>query len=152
MAQGNGMGRVVQVIGPVVDVEFDSDAIPEIYNALEIKVPARRGRQDIRVVAEVQQHIGRSQVRAVAMSSTDGLQRGMPARNTGAAITVPVGAPALGRILNVLGEPVDEAGDIPTDAGCAGRSTAMRRSSRSSSRRPRSSRPASRSSTSSRRT
>jgi F-type H+/Na+-transporting ATPase subunit beta len=116
MAQGNGMGRVVQVIGPVVDVEFDSDAIPEIYNALEIKVPGEEGRQDIRVVAEVQQHIGRSQVRAVAMSSTDGLQRGMPARNTGAAITVPVGAPALGRILNVLGEPVDEAGDIPTDA------------------------------------
>jgi F-type H+/Na+-transporting ATPase subunit beta len=113
MAQGNGMGRVVQVIGPVIDVEFDGSAIPEIYNALEISVPAEEGRPAVRVVAEVQQHIGRSQVRAVAMSSTDGLQRGMPARNTGAAITVPVGEAALGRILNVLGEPVDEAGDIP---------------------------------------
>jgi F-type H+/Na+-transporting ATPase subunit beta len=112
MAQGNGMGRVVQVIGPVLDVEFDNDAIPEIYNALEISVPGEEGRGDIRVVAEVQQHIGRSQVRAVAMSSTDGLQRGMPARNTGQAIAVPVGEAALGRILNVLGEPVDEAGAI----------------------------------------
>jgi F-type H+/Na+-transporting ATPase subunit beta len=112
MAQGNGMGRVVQVIGPVVDVEFDGDTIPEIYNALEIRVPGEEGRAEIRVVAEVQQHIGRSQVRAVAMSSTDGLQRGMPARNTGQAIAVPVGEAALGRILNVLGEPVDEAGAI----------------------------------------
>jgi F-type H+/Na+-transporting ATPase subunit beta len=115
MAQANGMGRVVQVIGPVIDVEFGNDAIPEIYNALEIKQAGVDGSPDIRVVAEVQQHIGRSQVRAVAMSSTDGLQRGMQVRNTGSAITVPVGAAALGRIMNVLGEPVDEAGEIPAD-------------------------------------
>jgi F-type H+/Na+-transporting ATPase subunit beta len=114
MAQaGNRMGRVVQVIGPVLDVEFEDDELPEIYNALEIRVKGESGGPDIRLTAEVQQHIGRSQVRAVAMSSTDGLTRGMPVRDTGRAIAVPVGNAALGRILNVLGEPVDEQGDIP---------------------------------------
>jgi F-type H+/Na+-transporting ATPase subunit beta len=114
MAQaGDGMGRVVQVIGPVLDVEFEDGALPDIYNALEIRVAGEGGAPDIRLTAEVQQHIGRSQVRAVAMSSTDGLVRGMPVRNTGMAITVPVGEAALGRILNVLGEPVDEQGEIP---------------------------------------
>jgi F-type H+/Na+-transporting ATPase subunit beta len=114
MAQAtvNATGRVVQVIGPVIDVAFDNNAIPEIYNALEINVKGEDGSPDIRLTAEVQQHIGRSQVRAVAMSATDGLQRGMEVRDTGKAITVPIGAAALGRILNVLGEPVDEAGDI----------------------------------------
>jgi F-type H+-transporting ATPase subunit beta len=99
----------------VIDVEFDDQSIPEIYNALEIRSKGEKGSPDIRVVAEVQQHIGRSQVRAVAMSSTDGLTRGMEVRNTGRAIAVPVGEAALGRILNVLGEPVDEAGDIGPD-------------------------------------
>jgi F-type H+/Na+-transporting ATPase subunit beta len=114
MAQaGNQMGRVVQVIGPVIDVEFGDDGLPEIYNALEIRVQGENGGPDIRLTAEVQQHIGRRQVRAVAMSSTDGLTRGMPVRDTGRAIMVPVGNAALGRILNVLGEPVDEQGDIP---------------------------------------
>jgi F-type H+/Na+-transporting ATPase subunit beta len=110
----NAMGRVVQVIGPVLDVEFE-DTLPEIYNALEVRVKGEEGSPDIRLTAEVQQHIGRSQVRAVAMSSTDGLKRGMPVRDTGQAITVPVGEAALGRILNVLGEPVDEGGDIAAD-------------------------------------
>src|SRR5687768_2146494 len=109
---GKQLGRVVQVIGPVLDVEFDSEYLPEIYNALEIKEKVEGG-QDVRVVAEVQQHIGRNQVRAVAMSSTDGLTRGMAVRDTGAAISVPVGDAALGRIINVLGEPVDQKGDIP---------------------------------------
>jgi F-type H+/Na+-transporting ATPase subunit beta len=114
MAQaGNGMGRVVQVIGPVLDVEFEDGALPDIYNALEIREPGVSGGADIRLTAEVQQHIGRNQVRAVAMSSTDGLVRGMAVRDTGNSITVPVGEAALGRILNVLGEPVDEQGDIP---------------------------------------
>jgi F-type H+/Na+-transporting ATPase subunit beta len=112
---GDAMGRVVQVIGPVLDVEFDSAELPEIYNALEIRAAGDNGGPDIRLVAEVQQHIGRSQVRAVAMSSTDGLKRGMAVRDTGRAITVPVGEAALGRILNVLGDPVDEQGDIPAD-------------------------------------
>ncbi|MFP5356683.1 MAG: F0F1 ATP synthase subunit beta, partial [Gemmatimonadota bacterium] len=106
------IGRIVQVIGPVVDVEFDADTLPELYNALEIRGTTDAG-EPIRVVAEVQQHIGRNQVRAVAMSTTDGVVRGMEALDTGAAISVPVGAAALGRILNVLGEPVDNGADIP---------------------------------------
>src|SRR5688572_974872 len=109
---GTSTGKVVQVIGPVIDVEF-SEGLPEIYNALEIKAKGAEGSPDIRVVAEVQQHIGRNQVRAVAMSTTDGVVRGMDVRDTGAAISVPVGDAALGRILNVLGKPVDERGDIP---------------------------------------
>jgi F-type H+-transporting ATPase subunit beta len=110
MAEQN-IGKVVQVIGPVLDVEFDSGDLPDIYNALSVKGTSESG-QTIDLVAEVQQHIGRSQVRAVAMSSTDGVTRGMDVLDTGAAISVPVGAPALGRILNVLGEPVDEAGPL----------------------------------------
>ncbi|MEX0893147.1 MAG: F0F1 ATP synthase subunit beta [Gemmatimonadota bacterium] len=115
MAKQNAAGRVVQVIGPVLDVEFDADQLPEIYNALEIKVEGENGGPAVDVTAEVQQHIGRNQVRAVAMSTTDGVTRGMPVHNTGSAITVPVGEAALGRILNVLGNPVDERGDIPAD-------------------------------------
>src|SRR5688572_28651221 len=111
---GKLLGKIVQVIGPVLDVEFDSEHLPEIYNALEIKEKVEGG-TDVRVVAEVQQHIGRNQVRAVAMSTTDGLTRGMPVRDTGAAISVPVGNAALGRIINVLGELVDQKGDIPAD-------------------------------------
>ncbi len=107
-------GRVVQVIGPVLDVEFDTGELPEIYNALEIRA-AGNGGPAIDLVAEVQQHIGRSQVRAVAMSSTDGVTRGMEVRDTGQAITVPVGTVPLGRILNVIGQPVDEQAPIPED-------------------------------------
>jgi F-type H+/Na+-transporting ATPase subunit beta len=106
-------GKVVQVIGPVVDIEFDADSVPEIYSALEIRSKGVEGAPDIDLTVEVQQHIGRGQVRAVAMSSTDGVVRGMEAVNTGAAISVPVGDAALGRILNVLGNPVDQAGEIP---------------------------------------
>jgi len=109
------IGKVVQVIGPVLDVEFEAEHLPELYNALEITGKAPDG-SDIRVTVEVQQHIGRNQVRAVAMSSTDAVVRGMEVVDTGGAITVPVGAPALGRILNVLGEPVDNGEPIPKDA------------------------------------
>jgi len=104
------VGKVVQVIGPVLDVEFEPEHLPELYNALVVELEGRR------VVVEVQQHIGRNQVRAVAMSPTDGVVRGMAAVDTGSAITVPVGKPALGRILNVVGEPVDEGPPIPADA------------------------------------
>ncbi len=104
-------GRVVQVIGPVLDVEFDPEHLPDIYNALRIKTTNESG-QEIDVVAEVQQHIGRGQVRAVSMSSTDGITRGMEMLDTGDSITVPVGEASLGRILNVLGEPVDEMGPV----------------------------------------
>ena len=103
-------GRVVQVIGPVLDVEFEPEKLPELYTALRVE------EGDVRLTAEVQQHIGRNQVRAVAMSSTDGVVRGMPALDTGGPITVPVGTPALGRILNVLGEPVDGGAPIPAEA------------------------------------
>ena len=109
------IGKVVQVIGPVLDVEFEAEHLPELYNALDITAKAEDG-SDIRVVAEVQQHIGRNQVRAVAMSSTDAVVRGMEVVDTGGPISVPVGTPALGRILNVLGEPVDNGAPIPKDA------------------------------------
>ena len=108
-AAATNVGRVVQVIGPVLDVEFEPQKLPELYNALVIEQPG------VRLVAEVQQHIGRNQIRAVAMSSTDGVVRGMPALDSGGPITVPVGKAALGRILNVLGEPVDEGPPIPAD-------------------------------------
>ena len=108
-------GRIIQVIGPVLDVEFDTDHLPEIYNALRIQGKTEAG-VPIDVTVEVQQHIGRNQVRAVAMSSTDGVERGMEVIDTGSPITVPVGAPALGRILNVIGEPVDNGAPIPADA------------------------------------
>jgi F-type H+/Na+-transporting ATPase subunit beta len=99
----------------VLDVEFESGHLPELYNALTINATTDSG-QVIRVTVEVQQHIGRNQVRAVAMSSTDAVVRGMEVEDTGAAISVPVGAPALGRILNVLGEPVDNGPPIPASA------------------------------------
>jgi F-type H+-transporting ATPase subunit beta len=111
----HNIGKVVQVIGPVLDVEFEAEHLPELYNALEISSKNAAG-DPVRVVVEVQQHIGRNQVRAVAMSSTDGVIRGMEVVDTGAAITVPVGKAALGRILNVLGEPVDNGAAIPKDA------------------------------------
>jgi F-type H+/Na+-transporting ATPase subunit beta len=111
----HNIGKIVQVIGPVVDVEFEAEHLPELYNALEITATAEDG-TPVRVVAEVQQHIGRNQVRAVAMSSTDAVVRGMEVVDTGGAISVPVGAAALGRILNVLGEPIDNGPPIPKDA------------------------------------
>jgi len=106
------IGKVVQVIGPVLDVEFESEHLPELYNALRIRGKTDAG-VDIDVVVEVQQHIGRNQVRAVAMSSTDAVVRGMDVEDTGSPITVPVGEAALGRILNVLGQPVDNGPPIP---------------------------------------
>jgi F-type H+/Na+-transporting ATPase subunit beta len=105
------VGRVVQVIGPVLDVEFDPEHMPDIYNALRLQATTPSG-VEIDLTSEVQQHIGRGRVRAVAMSSTDGVVRGMEVVDTGTYITVPVGEPALGRILNVLGNPVDEAGPL----------------------------------------
>ncbi|MBW7933854.1 MAG: F0F1 ATP synthase subunit beta [Gemmatimonadaceae bacterium] len=111
-ATATNVGKIVQIIGPVIDVEFASDHLPDLYNALEVKGTSDSG-ENIRVIAEVQQHIGRNQVRAVGMSSTDGVVRGMDAVDLGRAISVPVGAAALGRILNVLGEPVDNGAEIP---------------------------------------
>ena len=97
-------GTVVQVIGAVVDVEFPHDAVPQVYDALEIKSEG--------LVLEVQQQLGGGVVRTIAMGSSDGLRRGLEVVNSGSPITVPVGSATLGRIMNVLGEPVDEAGPI----------------------------------------
>ena len=107
-------GKVVQVIGPVVDVEFPQGHLPNIYNALRIEQPEDKaaGKPELRLTLEVAQHLGENRVRGVAMSSTDGLVRGMPVTNTGAPISVPVGRETLGRLINVLGEPVDGMGPI----------------------------------------
>jgi F-type H+-transporting ATPase subunit beta len=112
-ATEKNVGSIVQIIGPVLDVEFAPDHLPEIYSALLVEDSS--GPLKVRLVAEVQQHIGQNQVRAVAMSSTDGVVRGMQALDLGGPITVPVGAAPLGRILNVLGEPVDGGPPIPAD-------------------------------------
>jgi len=100
------VGKVIQVIGPVVDVEFESGHLPAIYNALRVSSDGE-GTDAIDVIVEVQQHLGENRVRTVAMKPTDGMQRGMTAADTGAPISVPVGPATLGRVLNVLGEPVD---------------------------------------------
>ncbi len=111
-ANGQNIGKVVQVIGPVIDAEFEPEKLPDLLSALTV-TETPDGSDPIRLVAEVQQHIGRNQVRAVAMSSTDGVVRGMDIVDTGDAIKVPVGEAALGRILNVVGEPVDAGDPIP---------------------------------------
>ena len=100
-------GRIVQVVGPVIDIEFPPKSMPAILNAIKIDGKTDDGKTEIHLTAEVMQHIGYNVVRAVAMSSTDGLVRGMEAVDTGAPISVPVGPGVLGRIFNVLGETVD---------------------------------------------
>ena len=100
------VGKVVQIIGPVVDIKFDTDTLPDIYNAIEIKMG------DTTIVTEVEQHVGDDIVRTIAMEATEGLRRGVEAVDTGKAISVPVGENVLGRLFNVLGKPIDEAGDM----------------------------------------
>jgi F-type H+-transporting ATPase subunit beta len=107
-------GSVVQVIGPVVDIEFGEGGLPAIFNAVRLTNP-RINDQEGNLVAEVAQHIGENTVRCVAMDTTDGLVRGMKAVDTGAPISIPVGREVLGRILNVIGEPVDEGGAVVTE-------------------------------------
>ena len=104
-----GTGEIVQIIGPVLDVRFEEGELPEIYHALTVK---REDKSDEIVTAEVQQHLGNNWVRAVAMQSTDGLRRGMKVTNTGGPITVPVGKDTLGRLFNVVGEPIDGKGAV----------------------------------------
>lgn len=99
-------GKVVQIIGPVLDIQFETENLPKIYDAIRVEY------KDIKLTAEVAQHIGNNIARCVSMSSTDGLVRGVKAVNTGAPITVPVGKVTLGRLLNVLGETIDEKGEI----------------------------------------
>jgi F-type H+-transporting ATPase subunit beta len=109
MARGTE-GRVIQVIGTVVDIEFPPDELPAIYNAVEIDM----GNGEV-LVAEVEQHVGNNWVRCLAMGSTDGMRRGARAVDTGAPIAVPVGRPCLGRLFNVLGEPLDNLGEVKAD-------------------------------------
>jgi F-type H+-transporting ATPase subunit beta len=104
-------GKIVQVIGPVVDIEFEGGKLPKILNSLKVTNPGISGERD-NLTLEVAQHLGENTVRAIAMDSTDGLIRGMEARDTGAPIAMPVGPECLGRILNVIGEPVDEKGPV----------------------------------------
>jgi F-type H+/Na+-transporting ATPase subunit beta len=112
-ANGHNVGKIVEIKGVVIDAQFEG-RLPAIYNALEISVPAADGAATT-LVAEVQQHLGDDRVRAIAMDATDGLARGLDVVDTGAQITVPVGEVTLGRIFNVLGEPVDH-GDPLADS------------------------------------
>jgi F-type H+/Na+-transporting ATPase subunit beta len=107
-------GRITQVIGPAIDVEFEDGALPPIYNALRITNPAISDQPE-NLVVEVAQHLGEKTVRCIAMDSTEGLVRGQEVRDTGEGIRMPVGEATLGRILNVIGDPVDEAGPVSTD-------------------------------------
>ncbi len=104
-------GSVVEIIGAVIDVEFPRDSIPKVYDALKLG--------ETKLTMEVQQQLGDGVVRAIAMGSTDGLRRGMSVENTGDAIRVPVGQKTLGRIMNVLGDPIDNLGDIGAESDAA---------------------------------
>ncbi len=108
----DNVGRVIQVIGPVVDVEFPTGNLPEIHDALKIEVPEK----EIDITLEVAMHLGDNGVRTVSMYPTDGLVRGMDAKATGGPISVPVGKGMLGRLINVIGEPIDELGPVDTDS------------------------------------
>jgi F-type H+-transporting ATPase subunit beta len=110
-------GKVVQVIGPIIDIEFGEGQLPNIYNAIKVQGEYSVGNDKFKIdlVSEVAMHTGDNTVRTVAMSSTDGISRGMKALDTGAPITVPVGAGALGRVMNVLGQPVDYKGEIKAE-------------------------------------
>ena len=109
-------GRVVQVMGPVVDIEFERGSLPDIYNAITINHKAQSsGERDIDLVVETSLHLGDNIVRCVAMSSTDGLVRGIEAVDTGKPLSVPVGRATLGRVFNVLGQPIDEVGEVNTE-------------------------------------
>src|SRR5437867_1470552 len=107
------IGKVGQVIGPTMDVEFEEGHLPQILGALRVKASKEEWGADIDVTAEVHQHLGENSVRAVSMEPTDGMVRGMPVEDLGAPISVPVGRATLGRVINVIGSPVDRLGPIP---------------------------------------
>ncbi|HEY4010599.1 MAG TPA: F0F1 ATP synthase subunit beta, partial [Acidobacteriaceae bacterium] len=106
------LGKVVKISGPAVDVQFDEETMPPIYEALRVVSEGFTVPSEINVILEVQQHIGEGRVRCVAMESTEGMVRGMKVIDTGGPITVPVGTATLGRVLNVIGLPVDELGPV----------------------------------------
>src|SRR5690625_2562139 len=115
----NLVGKVTQVMGPVVDVQFEGD-LPAIMNALETS------NQDQRLVLEVAQHLGENTVRTIAMDATEGMVRGQEVTDTGEPITVPVGPETLGRIINVIGEPIDERGPVRSEERRVGREWSAR--------------------------
>src|SRR5689334_1814872 len=110
MAQN--IGKVIQIAGPAVDVQFSEGHLPDIYTAVRVVSEGFNVPQPIDVVLEIQQHLGESRVRCVAMQATDGMVRGMKAIDLGGPISVPVGKGTLGRVMNVIGEPVDNLGPI----------------------------------------
>src|ERR687895_2052689 len=112
--EDSNVGKLIEIKGVVIDAVF-TGGLPEINSALRIDVPARDGQEARTLIAEVQQHLGDDRVRAVAMDATDGLARGMAVVDTGGPITVPVGNVTLGRIFNVLGEVIDEAGEVKVE-------------------------------------
>src|SRR4051794_5625064 len=122
-SNGGGVGRIEEVQGVVIEAVFDEEELPEIYNALEVDFESPEEEEGVSagtashgsLVFEVQQHLGDDRVRAVAMDTTDGLARGMEIRDTGGPITVPVGTATLGRIFNLLGDPIDQAGALDGD-------------------------------------
>ena len=107
------IGKITQVIGSTFDVEYDEDKLPKIYNAVQIDSEEKGIK--IHLTGEVQQHLGGGRVRCVALGSTDGLQRGQDCVDTGTPVSVPVGDGTLGRVFNLLGDPVDGRGDVATD-------------------------------------
>ena len=109
------IGKVIQVAGPAVDVQYDEGHLPNIYNAVQITSEGFDVPEPIDIVCEVQQHLGEGRVRTIALQPTDGLVRGMKAADLGEGITVPVGPQTLGRVLNVLGQPVDKKGPVETE-------------------------------------
>src|SRR5206468_8238398 len=113
VAATNNLGRVTQVIGSTFDAEFSEDNLPEIYNALTLDQEIKGVR--VKVTGEVQQHLGGGRVRCVALGSTDGMMRGMGVTDTGAPVSVPVGKGTLGRVFNLLGDPIDGRGPVTTD-------------------------------------
>jgi F-type H+-transporting ATPase subunit beta len=109
------IGKVIQIAGPAVDVQFSEGHLPRIHNAIRITSEGFDVPEPASVVCEVQQHLGEGRVRTIAMQPTEGMVRGMPAEDLGEPITVPVGPQTLGRVMNVLGEPVDERGPVETE-------------------------------------
>ena len=112
-ASQNGVGRITQVIGSTFDAEFPENQLPPIYNA--VKISSEEKGVKINLTGEIQQHLGGNRVRCVALGSTDGLRRGLDCVDTGKPISVPVGKATLGRVFNVLGEPVDQRGPVQAD-------------------------------------
>jgi len=136
------IGKVVQVSGPAVDCEFPEGHIPLVYTAIRITSEGFEGPAPIDIICEVEQHIGEGRVRTIALQPTEGLVRGMKAESLGHPVMVPVGKETLGRVLNVIGEPVDNMGPVSTKLKYP--STARRPRSKTSRRASRCSRPASR--------